>query len=176
MGIGFTNTEPFKAVSLQDTALLDLELDTVRRYELSRDINDLPMDELNAKPDKPTVFTIKPLTVKYENVTVPFVDMHSARAIFKEHVIDISNVDHRQKAKGKDGKLTDEACESIPMNIVVEIATLIIQAQHIVPGGKVPFSLTLSDTFSQRKTDLRRKTLLAQLQESAVSEDVKISE
>jgi len=172
MGICFTNTKPFDIISLQDEALTTLESIVVSHYELTRNIEDLPMDKLNTLPEKPVIFTIKPLTVLFENVVFPFPDMHAARAVFKEHVIDIKNVPPEQKHKDKNGKLSDESCEMYPMNIIQEIAQIVMQAQQKVPGGTVPFTPMLSDTFSSKKTHLKRQTHLATLMANVQEVDV----
>jgi len=178
MGICFTNTQPFDVISLQDGCFLEAEVPDhiVRHYEMTRDINDLPMDQLNALSDKPVIFTVKPLTVLFENVVFPFTDMHSARAVFREHVIDVKNVSMNHKRKDKDGKLSNEACELYPMNIITEIAQVVIESQQRVPGGSVPFTATQSDGFSARKTALRRKTHLVALMENVNGEDAEIKD
>ena len=177
--IVFTNCEEFDVVSINDSALKDLDSSVVLAYELSRDITQLPMDELALKPAPPAVFRVRPLSVDYESVTSGGVSPAIARAIFREHVAKISGVPREMCRTSEDGKLRIEVVNKYPMSIVTEIIQVIIEAQDRVPGGDVPFSPLASATYSTRRDLSRRQTRLAQMAtvaESVRTEDATSSE
>jgi hypothetical protein len=173
------NTDEFDVISLHDSALRSLDPSVVLRYELTRDVADLPMERLASEPSPPVVFRARPLSVDYEGVTASGVSPMVARAIFREHVTRISGVPREMAKTGDDGKLTIETVNRYPMSLISEVVQVIVEAQDRVPGGDVPFSPSSSDTYSTRRDLSRRRTRLAQMVtalESVESEDAQHSE
>lgn len=131
-----------RAVSLQDTALLDLPRETLKRYEASRDIDDL--GDLSSLSEKPTIFHFEPLRVEHEHY-IDLIDSSILWRIFSIYVIKIENLilDDGQEIvwseTNGERRIKDECRELIPRDIVMEIAGVIIQAAS-KDGAAVPFS------------------------------------
>lgn len=176
MGISFTNTEEFDVISLSDSALSVVSETVVHEYSLTRDMSALPLDRLMDAADKPVVFTVEPLKVIFEGVTDGMSTIE-ARAVFQNHVKAVKNVplEHRRFDE-RTRQLTKESVNSYPIELVKEIAEVIVEAQSRVPGGDVPFTPTSWATRLTRNTLSERRTRLAQLHESVSAGDVKASD
>lgn len=140
MGIGFTNLEPVDIVVLSDTALEDVEHAKIRKYEMTRKLSDLP-ESIWQSNDPPVVFRVKPLSVQWESVALTM-DAGSIRALIREHIVEIKRgkTSRHSGFTWKDGKLTEDSLNSLPIKVCSEIASFIVQAQDRVPGGAIPFS------------------------------------
>ena len=129
--LGRRLTEEFAVVSRHDEALMGAELDEpMRRYLLSREIDELPLDGLAPQP---TVFHCKPLKSEHEHLVDAVLQAGSKAAweIFRNHVVRIDGFEFSPYAKDKAWgqekvpKLTDAARDEIPRDVVQEVATVI---------------------------------------------------
>ena len=164
MGIGFTNMKEFEIVSLSDSALKDVPIPVMKKYELSRDINDLPQS-IWMSSDLPIIFKIRPLSVDWESVAMTAtLDSIAIRTLVRQHVtaVMLGKTTRHPDFSWDRGKLDDESLQKIPFHIASEIAGVIIQAQSRVPGGDCPFSPSSQPQYAQDRDLLRlRKRLVA---------------
>lgn len=163
MGIGFTNLDPVDIVCLSDTALKDVDALVLKKYEMTRKLSDLP-EKIWMTDDPPVVFRVKPLSVQWESVALSM-DSSSVRAIVREHVVEIrrGKTARHSGFAWKDGRLTEDAVNSLPLAVCSEIAAFIVQAQDRVPGGIIPFSPSSQPGWQQVRENSRRLERLAQL-------------
>ena len=108
-------------ISRVDPALAGFNMENIEKYVESLDIADLG-DFSNFK-NKPSVFTIEPLTVKYE-----YLVYGNSRpdfwGVFASHVKNITNLDF--DLKFSENVLTDKMRDYFPPEVVHDIAGIII--------------------------------------------------
>lgn len=130
-------TDSRPVVSLQDPALFGLSRETLKKYELSRDMADL--GDLSALSEKPTIFHCEPLRVEHEHY-LDILDSAIMWRIFSVYVKRVENLDGIAWKESNGETRIDDACrDMIPRDTVVEISTCIIQAAS-KDGAAVPFS------------------------------------
>ena len=141
-------TEEFRVVSRFDEALAGADIDEpMRKYLLSRDLEDLPLEGLAPQP---TVFVCKPLMSEHEHLVDAVLQAGSKAAweIFRNHVLRIDGFSFSPYAKDKAWgsekvpKLTDTARDEVPRDVVQEVATVIA-----LKGNVSTRSFTLPDSW-----------------------------
>ena len=118
-------TKPFEAVCMADPALDKVPEERMKRYQISRNIEDLKLKELTAKP---TIFHCFPLSPRYDHLTNDF-DEGSLWEIFRHHVAKIDNFDFGSLNvfEAGDGRprIKEDAKEVFPPEAIQEIGAVI---------------------------------------------------
>ena len=145
--------DSIRIVSMNDGALDSLPDDQLNEYQLSRDITLLDLESL---AEKPTIFHCKPLMRNYQDSAYNPMPSDLFRLLCA-HVTRIENFDGPLEwdTKGEDKKLvpSDENWAQIPTDVVIEVASVIIQTSS-KDGDLIPF--TPQGTSSvERKVRLR---------------------
>ena len=148
-------TGSLKVVSSLDPALADIPDTVMQKYLLTRDLADL--GDLSNLPDQPTMFTVLPLQAKKEYL-VDAMTLQAKVEIVRTHVVGSTGIDLEYKDDAGTLCLTKEAIESLPMEVVDELAMVIIQAQSR-GAGRLGF-FTQPDTWRAVRRDIKRMSLL----------------
>ena len=130
-------TETRPVVSLSDPALLEADVDLVGRYGISRDF-ELIKDIAKTA----TVFHVKPLSPKYEHLCDQVLSGAAAASwnLFKTHVRKVDRFDGLEWNETGD-KLLDKSHDLLTLNVITEIATVIVQlANEVSQGFTLPAS------------------------------------
>jgi len=139
-------SKEFEVVSLADDALDALPEDAIEKYQLTRNLKDLPLENCT---EKPTRFKCWPIKPEYEYL-MGEVDMGSLWEIFRNHVCDISNMELEGNPweYGTRRCLKSDARNQFSPDTVLEVAGVIIQSASRLDTR--PFSM--ADTWrSERK-------------------------
>ena len=154
-------------VSVHDEALSDIPSTQMKDYADTRDISVLGIDQNTGTVGKTgklaTMFLIEPLRQKFANLADPQNrNSFTNQAVFAAHVVDSRNAPPDVVRRGD--RLTDEALSSMPLEIIDEIATVIIELSTGAGRGvTTPFSLPVG--YWDRKFEMSR--LLAKAAQKA---------
>ena len=117
--------DPFEIVLMGDPALDAVPLDRMKKYEATRDISALKLDEVS---EKPTIFHAEPLRPEYEHM-LDDARQDSLWNIFRHHVSRIENVDFGGRKIFEPGDhgpvIKDDARGVFPMDLVTEVAMVV---------------------------------------------------
>lgn len=133
--------QPIDVVVSTDPALDEVSYTDMAKYFNSRNLDDLPMDKLSAKP---TIYHCKPLQTKYEDFAEEPTAMQRWM-IFATHCDRVSNpwpglAENFEKTKTHgETVLADGLREIIPRSVVKEVVDVIIQAADC-DGVTLPFA------------------------------------
>lgn len=117
--------EPFQMVLISDPALDAVPLDRMKKYEETRDISVLKLDEIS---EKPTILHARPLRPEHEHM-LDDGRQDSLWNIFRHHITRIENVDFGGRKIFEPGDhgpvIRDDARDVFPMDAVTEAALVI---------------------------------------------------
>jgi hypothetical protein len=127
-------SEDRKIVSHYDDALAYIDGDKVREYVKTLNIDDL--GDMRSLPQRPTVFTVKPLTTKWEHLAFDTRGI-DYWGVFSTHVSAATELPF--DLEFREGVLTDKTRDLFPPNIVQNIASIIIALSNN-NGDSIPFT------------------------------------
>jgi hypothetical protein len=145
-------TARFEVVSLNDPSLLVFSADELYKYGISRDIKVLDL----SKCEEPvTRFECIPLTAKWQHLidSDQGQDSDTAWAIFRNHVkraINFRNEANEDILELTDDKVDEKCREKLTVDIVSEIAAVIVQKANQVSKGFI-----MPPTFSAQQARSR---------------------
>jgi hypothetical protein len=127
-------SEDRKIVSHYDDALAFVDSELVQKYVKTLNIDDL--GDMRSLPQRPTVFTVKPLTTKWEHLA------YDTRGIdywgvFSTHVTAATELPF--ELEFREGVLADKVRDMFPPNIVQNVASIIIALSNN-NGDSIPFT------------------------------------
>ena len=127
-------SEERKIVSHYDDALVHIDSEKVKKYVTTLNIDDL--GDLRNLPERPTVFTVKPLTTKWEHLA------YDTRGIdfwgvFSTHVTAATELPF--ELEFREGVLAEKVRDLFPPNIVQNVASIIIALSNN-NGDSIPFT------------------------------------
>jgi hypothetical protein len=133
-------SEPFDVVCVGDPALQAVDYAAMREYSMTRDVACLEIDKL---PEKPTVFTCAPLLCEHEHV-LGNMDHAAMWFLFSRYVTKIKNsdfdVDLKYVTERDKTRISDDCRKLFPIDVVAEIASVIIERASGRDGENIPFS------------------------------------
>lgn len=138
------DTKPRWVVPVRDDALRDVSRSDMREYIRTRDLSVLGIDmktgivQSNGEPV--TLYKVEPLKQLMANLSDPEArSRNNLTAVFATHVSEAINTPvHFER---EDGRLNDRFMESVPLDDIEEIATVIIElATGGGRGATIPFS------------------------------------
>ena len=132
MSLGTRLTAARKVVSIYDDALAGIDIIALGTYVTTREIEHL--GDLDKLPEKPVVFILEPMTTKTER----WEDDPRALVAFCCREINNAPIEWSVEHKVTSGlrHLSDETMDAIPLNVVREMANVIIEMAN---GDTAPF-------------------------------------
>jgi hypothetical protein len=155
-------------VSLRDDALAKISNSKIREYSETRDLSVLGIDTNSGLVEETgmnaTLFQVEPLKQKYAHLAdAENRNVFSLQAVFATHVVDSRNAPDGIVRRGD--RIEESAIEALPIDIVKEIATVIIELSTGAGRGvTIPFSLP--DGFWGERLDMTQ--MLARAAQKAV--------
>jgi hypothetical protein len=159
MTFGKRLTADLEVVHSCDPALEFVDQTVMSSYLLSRDISVLPKSAVDAA----TVFTVRPLEVKYEGLINSIHEPQAMRSVFRSHVCAVRGPMASWltlENHGGNRRLTEQASEEVSLDVVGEIVTVIVQSAS-KRGDAAPFSPP--DSWRQNRLLTARARALAAL-------------
>jgi len=156
-------SKPFKVVSVIEECFEELTLNQKKKYELTRNIDDLPMDKLEPKP---SIYIMHPLKPKWDHmIGMSGFNQSDMKFLVRHHLKAVENpIEEWHLEKDDDGLPTKECIDELPLPLVSELAGVCVAAAG---ASTVPF--TPQDTSA---TSIRRR-MLKSFAEPAQENDVK---
>ena len=154
---------------MSDPALDAVPLDRMKKYEKTRDIKELKLEEVSAKP---TIFHVQPLRPEYEHM-LDDGRQDSLWNIFRHHVSKIDNVDlggRKIFEPGDHGPIVkDDARGIIPMDAVTEVA-LVVRLKAARFDSRPFFSLDTWQSARKKRSSENAANAARRAAESTLSE------
>lgn len=134
-------SDAFRIVSLRDPALLQLPMEQIAEYELSRDIRTLTLDQ--CKDPRPVVFTAEPLRPEHEDYLVSpsasdlwFIFSHYVRSVEGPW----NKLRWNEDRQGR-RRIDPDCRKDINPEVMIEVASVIVEAAS--HGEDIPFTTAL---------------------------------
>jgi hypothetical protein len=128
-------TEQRRVVSHFDEALAHVPMDQLKAYSKSLDIEDL--GDLRGLKERPTVFTVRPLTVKYEHLAFDIQTGIDFWGIFSTHVTAVTDLPF--ELTFIDDVINEKHRSEFPPRIVQDIASIVVTLSNN-NGESIPFT------------------------------------
>jgi hypothetical protein len=140
-------SKPFRVISVLEESFDTLTRKQQQKYELTRDVDDLPLDRM--KP-KPAVYLMYPLKPKWDHMLgAQGFNQSDIKFLVRHHLKAVTNpIEDWTLEKDDDGLPTKECIDGLPTPIVSELGKVCIEASG---ASTVPFTPQDTSAISIRR-------------------------